>query len=685
MKIISTLILGFLFLTSLFSQPFTSSNLPIVLISTDINPGTGNPAEITDEPKVGGKIKIIYRPDGSRNYLTDQNNPAFINYQGRIGIELRGSSSQDLPKKSYGLTSMKGDNSTDTNVSIFNMPAEHDWILNSLAFDPSLLRDYLSYELYREMGNYSVRQRYCEVMINNVYKGLYIFTEKIKADDGRVNIVKMLSTDNTVPLVTGGYITKCDKIKAGDVTAWTMPQTGGGTVRYIHDYPNSDFITASQHNYIYGQFINLENVVSAQNSSILNGYPSIIDVPSFVDFMIMAELSSNPDSYQYSTFFHKDRNGKLRAGPIWDFNLTYGNDLFIYGFDRSHTDVWQFNYAGNNGSTFWKGLFDNSTFKCYLTKRWLELTAPGKPLNNTNVNQKIDQIVALISEAANREETLWGTVGNLSGNIMSMKNWLTQRYSWINSKLNDYSACSNPNLPKLVISQINYHPLPTAGYTDEQLEFIEITNNSSASVNLTGIYFKELGLTYQFPANSSLNAQQKIYLCGNSAVFQQNYGLSAFGEFTRDLSNKSEKLVLCDAFGNIIDFVEYQDTIPWPQAADGAGAYLQLIDVNLDNSLASSWTASWFSGINPLLNDNNEIFIYPNPASDAASINNLSSDYLGGCYKVITTDGNVVYAKNINASTETLETRYLPAGLYFINIFNSAMTKSCNLRLSVIR
>ena len=58
--------------------------------------------------------------------------------------------------------------------------------------------------------------------------------------------------------------------------------------------------------------------------------------------MLLNELASNPDAYQFSSFFHKDRRGKLRAGPIWDFNLTYGNDLFSWGFDRSKHDLWQF-------------------------------------------------------------------------------------------------------------------------------------------------------------------------------------------------------------------------------------------------------------------------------------------------------------------------------------------------------
>lgn len=76
----------------------SDSNLPIMIISTDIDPNTNNPYEIPDDPKVLATMQLIYRPDGSRNYLTDLSNPSFLNYNGRIGIEIRGSSSQVLEK-----------------------------------------------------------------------------------------------------------------------------------------------------------------------------------------------------------------------------------------------------------------------------------------------------------------------------------------------------------------------------------------------------------------------------------------------------------------------------------------------------------------------------------------------------------------------------------------------------------
>ncbi len=565
-------------------------------------------------------MKIIYRPDGSRNYLTDQNNPYFLNYNGRIAIEKRGSSSQTLPKKPYGLTTLKEDKVTNNNVSILGMPKENDWVLNSLAFDPSLIRNYLSYDLSRSMGNYAARGVYCEVVINGDYKGLYIFMEKLKIDNERINIVKMNNTDNTLPDLSGGYITKADKTTGGDPVAWTM-QSYNGATDYLHDSPKPAEITSQQNNYIRNQFTLLQNAATAQNASIVNGFPSIIDIPSFVDFMIINELASNADAYQYSTYFHKDRNGKLRAGPVWDFDLTYGNDLFHWGFNRSYYYVWQFDNGDNTGSKFWRDLYNNPTFKCYLSKRWQELISENRPLNYNLIAERIDRFVNLISEAAVRENMRWGTVPNQPREITNMKLWLQNRINWLNGRLSNYTACANPVIPPLVISKINYHPMPSGNFESDNLEFIEITNNGNQTVNLTGFYFSELGISYQFPANSSVRGGDKLILAGNEKSFLQYYGSIPFGKFTRDLSNKSEKIVLADAFGNIIDSVRYQDSLPWPVEADGGGYFLHLADINSDNSLAANWTIASNLSVGVKTNPFETVVnVYPNPAMSMINI-----------------------------------------------------------------
>lgn len=649
------------------AQNLTSSNLPLVIIKTDTNPNTGRPIEIPDDPKVMATMKIIFRPNGARNYLTDINNTAFLNYNGRIGIEIRGSSSQSLPKKPYGLTTRKEDNVTKNNVSILGMPEEHDWVLNSIAYDPSLIRNFLSYELSRSIGNYAARGKFCEVIINDDYKGLYIFMEKLKIDQDRINIVKMSETDNSAPEITGGYITKADKDTGGDPIAWTM-QSYYGWTNYIHHDPEPAEITSQQNTYIQSQFNNLQKTATAQNASVSNGFPSIIDVPSFIDFMLINELASNADAYQYSTYFHKDRNGKLRAGPVWDFDLTYGNDLFHWGLDRSFNNVWQFDNGDNTGSKFWRDLYNNTTFKCYLTKRWKELSASKSPLNYFTISDRIDQLTALISEARVRENQRWGTIPDHSGEIVRMKEWIQARINWLNSRLNNTSACSNVATPPLVISRINYNPMPAGEIKSDDLEFIEITNNGSQNVNLTGYYFRELGISYQFPANSTIGAGSKLILAGDKKTFEKVYGSIPFGEFTRNLSDKTEKLILADGYGNIIDSVRYLDSLPWPAEADNGGYFLELKDVNSDNSLAGNWTinSNLSVGIDNLTTETS-VKIYPNPAYSEITVESNYKNILS--FEIFDISGRKMINRNeINASRFKIDVGNLLPAIYILKL-----------------
>jgi spore coat protein CotH len=643
------------------AQILTDSNLPIVVIETD------GGVNIPDEPKVLGTMKIIWHQDGSRNYLTDVNNPQFLNYDGRIGIERRGSSSQNLPKKPYGLTTLQNDDVTNNNVSILGMPKENDWVLNSLAFDQTGMRDVLSYELSEKLGQYAPRRVYCEVVINNDYKGLYVFMEKIKVDDNRVNIEKMDETCNNYPEVTGGYITKADKTNGSDPVAWTMQGYGGGwwgggaSTDFIHHYPKPENITTAQNNYIKNVFMTLASKAGSHDVSIDNGIPSVIDVSAFVDFMIIAEFSSNVDVYTFSTFFHKDRKGKLRAGPVWDYNLTFGHDEFG---NRSRFDVWQFNNQDNNGPKFWKDLFDTDEFKCYLAKRWFEVTSEGNIMDYNVLCARMDEIDAWITEAVGRDNQRWNKMTQHVSEVQAMKNWILQRINWMNGNIGSYDNCDDLDLPPLVISKIHYHPEDWWAFDGDQLEFIEITNNGDEDVDLTGIYFRELGVTYSFPDGVTLAAHEPLLLCSDSMAFVECYDRIPFGQYDRKLSNKSEKIVIADAWGNVIDEVCYSDSDPWPTEADGEGAFLQLIDLNLDNSLPESWMAEYditTSVSEPSVSEGFRMF--PNPAINMITIVGGQGDY-----RIFNVLGQVVMTGHLSSEIQQINVSGLPSGMYFVSV-----------------
>ena len=666
-------ILAFLLLPfAVFAQDFTDSNLPIVIIHTDNN------VPIPDEPKVLGDMKIIWHQDGSRNYVSDQNIPEFLNYDGRIGIEIRGSSSQMLQKKQYGLETLQADNVTNNNVSILGMPKENDWILNALAFDQTGMRDVISYELSEKLGQYTPRRVYCEVMINDDYKGLYVFMEKIKTDDNRVNIHKTDETNNQYPEVTGGYITKADRTDSNDPEAWSMQGYGNGwwggnSTSFVHVYPKPNVITTAQHNYIKSVFFDLADKAGSHNVSIENGIPSIIDVSTFVDFMIMGEFSSNVDVYELSTFFHKDRRGKLRAGPIWDYNLTYGHDEFG---NRSLYYVWQFDNTDNNGPKFWKDLFDTDEFRCRLAKRWFEVTAPGMPLDYDVLCNRMDEIDEWIAEGVGRDNQRWHKMQQHASEVQAMKNWIQQRINWLDQNIGSYDSCDT-EMPPLVISKINYHPVDTLDFSGTQLEFIQINNNSDDDVDLTGIYLRELGITYSFPNGSILHARDSLVLCSDSIAYNTFYNSIPFGQYHRNLSNKSERIVIADAWGDIIDEVYYADSEPWPTEADGKGAFLQLIDLDLDNSLPDSWTAGY---IYPYDNTDeiawaDRIIVYPNPSNGLVNINSDKEIY---SVEIIDLTGKIIMRRN----TINIDVSLLPNGFYNLKVYSDNGTTVKKLTVS---
>lgn len=136
-----------------FAQTFTDTNLPIAIVNTD---GGVDPGDVA----IQGNLKVIYRGPGQRNYVTDQDSAQFLNYDGRITINIRGSSTSILQKKQYKVSTKKSDNVTNNNVVLLGLPTDNDWDFNAMGFDPALIRDYLCYNLSRQIGEYASRTVY---------------------------------------------------------------------------------------------------------------------------------------------------------------------------------------------------------------------------------------------------------------------------------------------------------------------------------------------------------------------------------------------------------------------------------------------------------------------------------------------------------------------------------------------
>ena len=203
-------VVGLIFFFPLFlagQVNFYSSFLPIVIINTDGQ-------EIIDEPRIVCNMGIIN--NDSINNFGDN----FNEYSGRISIELRGMSSMNFPKKSYSFETQDslGEN---YNVSLLGMPAENDWILYAPYGDKSFLRNALTYHLYKKMGYYSPRFRFCSLVINNEYMGIYLLIEKIKRDKNRVDINELEVNNNNLEEISGGYIVQVDRASDNPDQYWS--------------------------------------------------------------------------------------------------------------------------------------------------------------------------------------------------------------------------------------------------------------------------------------------------------------------------------------------------------------------------------------------------------------------------------------------------------------------------------
>lgn len=426
---------------------FTSSNLPIVIINT-------NGQEIPNDEKITADMGIIFNGEGTRNYLTDP----FNNYNGKIGIEIRGSSSQSFPKKQYAVETRDA-SGNDLDVSLLGLPEESDWILFAPYNDKSLMRDVITYKLASEMGRYASRSKYCEVILNNEYVGIYVLLEKVKRDNNRVNIKKLEPTDISGDAITGGYIIKIDKWDGENNEGWNSsylpyPQSQY-PIYYQYHYPKPDEIVQQQKEYIQNKIFQYETIMnfSVNISDSINGYPKFLDVNSFVDFMIVNEVTKNVDGYRLSSYLYKDRdsrNPKIFAGPVWDFNLGFGNADYYEGW---MTQGWQVEYLSNYNNmqwefylipNWWKKLFNDESFSNKVYARWQNVKS--SIYNTQHINTYIDSLTALLDEAKTRNFEKWPVLGvyvwpnpfvgqTYAEEINYLKSWIHDRLLWMDNNM----------------------------------------------------------------------------------------------------------------------------------------------------------------------------------------------------------------------------------------------------------
>lgn len=353
-------------------NPDYSDKIAIVIATTDTQ---GRPMEISSDlisisskypsnlPRVyvttPNGVAITSKVDWMKNAdirIVDESGKENLNI--KTSIRGRGNTTWTYPKKPYALK-------FDSKAEVLGMPKHKRWVLLANWMDRTLLRNDVAFEMARRVMEWAPRGKFVELYLNGKYQGNYYLCEQIKVDKNRVNVDELDEEtdfgDNS--LITGGYILEYDTNNPNDEINYFYTKFKNFPVTIKE--PDEDVITSWEHpGYLYVQNYvnNLEQIFEEDKSDLARWgeITELMDVTSYIDWWLVHELALNRETaHPKSCYMYKKRNGKLYAGPVWDFDCAT--------FMSNHE-------AAALVKTLYYGyLFKYSDFKVAVKERWAEL------------------------------------------------------------------------------------------------------------------------------------------------------------------------------------------------------------------------------------------------------------------------------------------------------------------------
>ncbi|MFW6348423.1 MAG: CotH kinase family protein, partial [Cyclonatronaceae bacterium] len=419
-----------------------SSDLPLVVMHQflfGIGPGERKPVSMMFlQPGEDGRTRLSGNPDLVMPSLAEAN--------------IRGTSSQEFPKKMYGFH-LRDDDRGDRSEALFGLPPEHNWILYAPYSDKSLMRNAIAYDLARAFGRWAPRTQFVEVfehlgnapLSQSSYHGVYLLVERIKWDENRVNIHQLGPGDETEPEISGGYIIKKARLDEGQAGFTTPSGTTLGFVR-----PQEEDATPAQKSWIQNYMSAFEAALYGPDFDSPAGYASYIDTDSFIDHFLLTELLREIDGYRLSTFMYKDRGKKLVMGPAWDFNLSLGNADYIDGWK---TEGWYYEdlpendcYIGCGVRDWYVRLLEDEAYVQRMQQRWW--TYRQGMFSEAHLSGLINDKQQELQEAQQRNFERWPILGEYvwpnyfvantwEEELDWMENWLLERLAWMDSQMGE--------------------------------------------------------------------------------------------------------------------------------------------------------------------------------------------------------------------------------------------------------
>ncbi len=347
-----------------------------------------------------------------------------------IRIRGRGNSSWKWEKKPYKIH-------FDEPTSLFGLPEGEEWALVSNYADKSLMRNHLAQVMASTLSfEYSPTQAFVDVFLNGEYLGVYTLGEHLEAGAGRVEV------DYDPGAVDCGYFLEAGGVVSG-VDVKGMNYFHADLLKFVLiKAPEYTTLTSEQFQFIKNYFQKANDAVKKGE-----GYEKYLDMDSVIDWLIMTEFTCNTDcSWRRSTYFKKDPGGKLVMGPVWDFDLAFGN----FSKDNPGYDTWvstepDDDYVGETWSTY---LLKNPEFQRAFKDRWQEVS---KDLLETALSE-IEKSYDLLSPSANLNFKRWDILGKkvaferydtteyktYSSQIYYLQSFLTKRAAWIDAQMENW-------------------------------------------------------------------------------------------------------------------------------------------------------------------------------------------------------------------------------------------------------
>ena len=383
------------------SDDIFCTHLPIVNINTNGIEIPGKPIYDENYDVLGytlasdGATTIKASLDVVDNENTYNHPDDNVQNLGEVMIRVRGHSSRRFEKPNYFIRFINSDG-TNKPQSFLGMDAHHEWALHGPFLDKSLIRNYMWYNISGEIMEYSPNVRFCELILNGEYRGLYLALEMITAgkEGARLNL-EVNKKDNTF----SGYALRLDwgdTEEENKLYPFTNYTTRAKTQHELV-FPGSKNMTPELKEAIKNEFSLFEKTLySYDYNNEKYGYKNYIDTDSFVDYFLINELTCNYDAGSLSTYIYKDTGGKYKM-CVWDFNSACD----FYQEQAIPTDEFRL-----NSGLWYQMLFMDKDFTDRVVERYYELRQTV--FSEEYLFKFIDDTVDYLGPAVNRNYEKWG-------------------------------------------------------------------------------------------------------------------------------------------------------------------------------------------------------------------------------------------------------------------------------------